>query len=71
MPPDRRRSEETRITGTEGRQVEFDKAAILAQILRWAENLDRNADHANEYGVTVAKEMRRFVAAVVTLEADK
>jgi hypothetical protein len=51
--------------------VDFDKYMILAQILRWAKELNDNAEYSNAHEVHIAKEMRKFVASVVELEAGQ
>lgn len=48
-----------------------DKYMILAQILRWAQQLDHEAESLNTPAVATAREMRRFVKATIELEDNQ
>ena len=47
--------------------MNLDQYAILAQIMRWADILDHQAESMNDPAIETAKDMRTFVKANIEL----
>lgn len=47
--------------------MSLDRYAILAQIMRWADTLDHQAESMNDPAIETAEEMRKFVRANIEL----